>query len=201
MPRRHRLVLPEVPLHIIQRGHDRQPCFLVEDDYRKFLNWLQLQSRASQARIHAYVLMTNHVHLLLSVVDAKSLACLMKSTTQNYAQYFNHRYRRCGAVWQGRYKSCVVQTEDYFLTCQRYIELNPVRAGMVRYPGHYRWSSYRCNAEGRDDGIVTPHLLYQRLGVSPAARRLAYLRLIGEPMADDVAIARIRSAINAERTL
>jgi putative transposase len=200
MPRRHRLVLPGVPLHVIQRGHDRQSCFLVEDDYRKFLNWLELHSRAAQAKVHAYVLMTNHVHVLLSVVDVRSLAYLMKSTTQDYSQYFNHRYRRCGAVWQGRYKSCVVQSEDYFLACQRYIELNPVRAGMVEYPGNYRWSSYRCNAEGRGDAVVTPHQLYQRLGTTPAARREAYLGLFREQMAD-AAIERIRSAINAERTL
>ena len=201
MPRRHRLVLPGTPLHVIQRGHDRQPCFLVEDDYLNFLDWLQQQARATRSKVHAYALMTNHVHLLLSVADAKSLACLMKSTTQNYSQYFNHRYQRGGAVWQGRYKSCVVQTEDYFLACQRYIEMNPVRAGMVRYPGNYRWSSYRCNAEGRADGLVTPHELYQRLGATPVARRQAYLGLFGEQMADDAAIARIRSAINAERTL
>ena len=200
MPRRHRLVLPGVPLHVIQRGHDRQPCFLIDDDYRKFLNWLELHSRANRAKVHAYVLMTNHVHLLLSVIDVKSLACLMKSTTQDYSQYFNHRYRRCGAVWQGRYKSCVVQTEEYFLACQRYIELNPVRAGMVDYPGNYRWSSYRCNAEGRDDRIVTPHQLYRRLGMAPAARRQAYLGLFREQMTE-LAIGRIRSAINAERTL
>jgi putative transposase len=144
--------------------------------------------------------MTNHVHLLLSVADVKALACLMKSTTQDYSQYFNHRYQRCGAVWQGRYKSCVVQTEDYFLACQRYIELNPVRAGMVDYPGSYRWSSYRCNAEGRDDPVVTSHELYQRLGATPAARRQAYLGLFSEQMTD-LAIGRIRSAVNAERTL
>ena len=200
MPRRHRLVLPGMPLHVIQRGHDRQPCFFVEDDYLNFLDWLQQQARATRSKVHAYVLMTNHVHLLLSVADAKSLACLMKSTTQNYSQYFNHRYQRCGAVWQGRYKSCVVQTEDYFLACQRYIELNPVRAGVVRYPGNYRWSSYRCNAEGRADALVTPHELYQRLGTTPVVRRQAYLGLFGEQMGE-VAIARIRSAINAERTL
>ena len=200
MPRRHRLVLPGVPLHVIQRGHDRQPCFIIDDDYRKFLNWLELHTRANRAKVHAYVLMTNHVHLLLSVIDVKSLACLMKSTTQDYSQYFNHRYRRCGAVWQGRYKSCVVQTEEYFLACQRYIELNPVRAGMVDYPGNYRWSSYRCNAEERDDAVVTPHRLYLRLGTTPAARRQAYLGLLREQMTE-LAIGRIRSAINAERTL
>jgi len=200
MPRRHRLVLPCTPLHVIQRGHDRQPCFLVEDDYLQFLNSLQPQARATRTQVHAYVLMTNHVHLLLSVADAESLACLMKSTTQNYSQYFNQRYQRCGAVWQGRYKSCVVQTEDYLLACQRYIEMNPVRAGMVGYPGNYRWSSYRCNAEGRDDGLVTPHALYQRLAMKPAARRQAYLGLFSEQMTEST-IGRIRSAINAERTL
>lgn len=200
MPRRHRIVLPGVPLHVIQRGHDRQPCFLVEEDYLNFLQWLQQQAKLTRSRIHAYVLMTNHVHLLLSVEDVDSLARLMKSVTQNYSQYFNHRYRRCGAVWQGRYKSCMVQTEDYFLECQRYIELNPVRAGLAGFPGNYRWSSYRCNAEGRDDQIVMPHLLYDRLGPTHATRRLAYLALFAEPMAA-IAIARIRSAVNVGQPL
>lgn len=200
MPRRHRLVLSGVPLHIIQRGHDRRPCFIGAEDYLGFLNGLRRQARVTGSSIHAYVLMTNHVHLLLSVDDAGALAYLLKSLTQNYSQYFNQRYRRCGTVWQGRYKSCVVQTEDYLLACQRYIELNPVRAGMVGYPGNYRWSSYRCNAEGRDDGIVTPHRLYLGLGATPAARRQAYLGLFREQMSGTT-IERIRSSINSERTL
>ena len=200
MPRRHRLVLPGVPLHVIQRGHNRQPCFLADDDYLNFLNGLRRHAPATRTQVHAYVLMTNHVHLLVSVADAASLAYLMKSTTQNYSQYFNDRYQRCGTVWQGRFKSCCVRTEDYFLTCQRYIELNPVRAGIAAYPGNYRWSSYRCNAEGRGDGVVRPHLLYQCLGLNPAARRQAYLALFGEELGR-VAVDRIRSAVNAECTL
>ena len=200
MPRRNRLLLPDVPLHVIQRGHDGKPCFLADRDCQYFLDALTFHARATRCRIHAYVLMTNHVHLLLSVDDARSLGGLMKSVMQVYAQYFNHRYQHGGAVWRGRYKSCNVQTEDYFLACQRYIELNPVRAGMVGFPGNYRWSSYRCNAEGRADALVTPHQLYLRLGMTPGERRQAYVALFRERL-DELAVERIRTAINAEGTL
>lgn len=137
--------------------------------------------------------MSNHVHLLVSVDDAASLAAMMKGVAQAYSQYLNARCGTTGTVWDGRYKSCLVQTEGYFLTCQRYIELNPVRAGMVRFPGNYKWSSYRSNAEGRHDALVPPHEMYQRLGRDAAERRQAYLRLFQQALTP-MQIEQIRGA-------
>jgi len=178
MPRASRTFLPAVPLHVIQRGHDRRQCFFCDDDFQMYRRLLHEQA----VLVHAYVLMSNHVHLLVSVDDGASLAAMMKGVAQGYSQYFNARRGTSGTVWDGRYKSCLVQTEGYFLTCQRYIELNPVRAGMVRFPGNYKWSSYRSNAEGRHDALVTPHEMYRRLGRDGAERRQAYLRLFQEAL-------------------
>jgi len=140
--------------------------------------------------------MSNHVHLLVSVDDAQGLTLMMKGLGQRYAQYFNRRHRTSGSPWDGRYKSCLVQTEAYLLTCQRYIELNPVRAGMVNFPGNYRWSSYRCNAEGRHDALLTPHSVYQRLGGSAAERQQAYMRLFRVALTP-MQIEQIRKAGNS----
>lgn len=200
MPRRSRLILPAVPLHVIQRGHDRQLCFLGDDDFQRYAELLREWSILSATQVHAYVLMSNHVHLLLSVADAAALAKLMKAVAQRYSEYFNLRYRRSGSVWEGRYKSCPVQSERYLLVCQRYIELNPVRAGMVRFPGNYRWSSYRTNAEGRSDGIITPHSVFQRLGRSATERQQAYCGLFREALPQPVIdqIRRFRPLGDAE---
>jgi putative transposase len=200
MPRHPRLVLPSVPLHVIQRGHDRQQCFFVEEDFVFYRQCLQEKAEMVACQVHAYVLMSNHVHLLLSVEEVGQLAWMMKGVGQQYAQYFNGRHQVSGALWDGRYKSCLVQTEGYLLTCQRYIELNPVRAGMVRFAGNYRWSSYRCNAEGRHDGLVTPHSVYQRLGRDEGEQRQAYLRLF-EAMLTPMQIQQIRAAGNGNGVL
>jgi len=189
MPRASRIFLPAVPLHVIQRGHDRRQCFFCDDDFQMYRRLLHEQA----ALVHAYVLMSNHVHLLVSVDDVASLAAMMKGVAQGYSQYFNARRGTTGTVWDGRYKTCLVQTEGYFLTCQRYIELNPVRAGMVRFPGNYKWSSYRSNAEGRYDALVTPHEMYRRLGRDAAERRQAYLRLFQQALTP-MQIAQIRGA-------
>jgi putative transposase len=195
MPRIARIFLPAVPLHVIQRGHDRQRCFFIDDDFQAYRERLRQQAVLVQCRVHAYVLMSNHVHLLVSVADARCLAAMMKGVAQAYSQYFNARRGMSGTVWDGRYKSCMVQTEEYFLMCQRYIELNPVRAGMVRFPGHFKWSSYRSNAEGRHDGIVTPHSMYERLGRDASERRQAYLKLFQDALTP-MQIAQIRAAGN-----
>jgi putative transposase len=200
MPRRSRLLLQSVPLHVIQRGHDRCRCFFVDEDFEVYRQWLHEQATFAGCRIHAYVLMSNHVHLLVSVEDAGTLAGMMKGVAQQYAQYFNHRRDSSGAVWDGRYKSCLVQTERYLLVCQRYIELNPVRAGMVRFPGNYRWSSYRANAEGRRDVLLTPHSVYERLGANPLERRQAYFKLFQETLTP-MQIEQIRVAGNSGRPL
>lgn len=196
MPRFSRLVLPAVPLHVIQRGHDRQRCFFVDDDYVVYRQCLHEEAVVACCEVHAYVLMSNHVHLLLSVEDAERLAIMMKGVAQRYAQYFNHRRAATGSPWDGRYKSCLVQTEGYLLTCQRYIEMNPVRAGMVRFPGNYKWSSYRGNAEGRHDELLTPHSVYARLGNDDAERRQAYMRLFRETLTP-MQLAEIRAAGNS----
>lgn len=200
MPRHSRLVLPAAPLHVIRRGYDRRRCFFVEDDFVAFRDWLHEQAVIAQCQVHAYVLMSNHVHLLISVADVVRLASMMKGVTQKYAQYFNHRHQATGSPWDGRYKSCLVQTEEYLLTCQRYIEMNPLRAGMVRFAGNYKWSSYRSNAEGRHDGVVTPHSIYQRLGMTDSERRQVYMRLFQQPLTP-MQIAEIRAAANSNGAL
>ena len=157
MPRRARLILPEVTVHVIQRGNNRQACFYQETDYRNYLDWLHEYAIECECRIHAYVLMTNHVHLLATPSQADSLRAMMKRLGQRYGQYINRTYQRSGTLWEGRYKSCLTSNETYVLGCYRYIELNPVRAGMIHHPAEYRWSSYRANAQGDKNSIITPH--------------------------------------------
>ena len=143
MPRRARISMPGIPWHIIQRGNNRSACFYAEEDYRLYLDHLKEQADKYGCAVHAYVLMTNHVHLLLTPEKENSAALLMKNLGQRYVQYINRTYRRSGTLWEGRFRSCLTQTEDYVLACYRYIELNPVRANMVNHPRAYPWSSYR----------------------------------------------------------
>ncbi|MBK7899333.1 MAG: transposase [Azonexus sp.] len=177
MPRRPRVMLPDVPLHIIQRGNNRQACFIADEDYGVYLDWLKEYAGQTGCALHAYVLMTNHVHLLLSASTRDGAAALMKALGQRYVQYVNRVYRRSGTLWEGRFRSCPTQGEGYLLVCQRYIELNPVRAGMVPHPAEYRWSSYRANAQGEASTLLTPHPLYRALGADAAARHEAYREL------------------------
>ncbi|MGK2941346.1 MAG: transposase [Immundisolibacter sp.] len=177
MPRRARLTLPNLPLHIIQRGNNRQACFFAGEDYQWYLRWLGEYARQAGCRVHAYVLMTNHVHLLLSADRADAAGQLMKALGQRYVQYVNRTYQRSGTLWEGRFRSCLTQEDAYLLTCQRYIELNPVRADMASHPADYRWSSYRANAQGEADPVVTPHPLYTALGADASARLAAYREL------------------------
>lgn len=194
MPRRPRLQLAEVPLHIAQRGINREPCFFAEEDYHCYLHWLEDAARDWGCAIHAYVLMTNHVHLLLTPAVNGSPARLMQSLGRRYVQYINRFYRRTDSLWEGRYKSSLVQAETYLLSCYRYIELNPVRAGMVGDPGQYRWSSYRANGLGQPDARITPHSLYLAQGQDSAERTQAY-RALFRPELDAEAAADIRQAL------
>ncbi len=139
MPRRARLSVPGIPWHIIQRGNNRSACFYSDEDYQFYLELLKDLSEKFSCDIHAYVLMTNHVHLLLTPGKKDSAALLMKNLGQRYVQYINHTYRRSGTLWEGRFRSCLTQSEDYVLACYRYIELNPVRADMVAHPRDYPW--------------------------------------------------------------
>lgn len=200
MPRRARLTLPNVPLHLIQRGNNRQACFFVDEDYHVYLAWLGEHAGKCGCRIHAYVLMTNHVHLLLSADDAKGPGALMKAVGQRYVQYINRTYQRSGTLWEGRYRSCLAQDETYLFTCQRYIELNPVRATMVAHPGEYRWSSYAANAQDAVDAVVQPHVLYLALGTTLADRQAAYRELFRHHL-DRGLIDEIRRATNGNFAL
>lgn len=157
MPRRARLSVPGIAWHIIQRGNNRSSCFYADDDYRRYLYLLQEQARDHGCRVHAYVLMTNHVHLLVTPARADSVSLMMKHLGQRYVQYINRTYRRTGTLWEGRFRSCLAQDEGYALACYRYIELNPVRAGMVEHPAEYPWSSYRANAQGERNVVIMPH--------------------------------------------
>lgn len=176
MPRRARLVLPDVPVHIIQRGNNRQACFFADDDYRFYLKHLSEQCEYAGCALHAYCLMTNHVHLLVTPERTDSLGVMMKGLGQRYVQYINRSYQRSGTLWEGRFKSCLTREASYVLACYRYIELNPVRAGMVEHPAEYLWSSYRSNAQGAESASVTlsRHTVYLGLGASDDARMLAY---------------------------
>lgn len=200
MPRRPRLVLPGVPLHIMQRGNNRQVCFRAVQDYRCYLKWLGEYARESECRVHAYVLMTNHVHMLVTSNRTYGPAALMKALGQRYVRYFNRRYERSGTLWDGRYRSCLVQEEDYLLACYRYIELNPVRAGMVQHPAQYPWSSFRANALALSNGIVTPHKLYLALGQDSQQRRAAYGGLFSERLTPEQEDA-FRQALNGNYAL
>lgn len=157
MPRRTRIHIDGLPLHIVQRGHNRAACFFDDQDRRAYLGWLHEALVREHCRLHAYVLMTNHVHLLLTPEEVERVPQVLISVGRRYVQYVNHTYGRTGTLWDGRYKSSLVQAETYLLFCHRYVELNPVRAGMVADPARYRWSSYRANALGEADTLVTPH--------------------------------------------
>ena len=188
------------PLHIVQRGHNREPCFFNEDDYRSYLHWLGEALTKTQCRLHAYVLMTNHVHLLLTPRKAEVVPELIISLGRRYVQYINRTVRRTGTLWDSRYKSSLVQTDAYLLTCMRYIELNPVRACMVEDPAHYPWSSYRANGLGQADSRLTPHDLYLALGADAQERQAAYRAVFRAHLEQD-AMNDIRLALNQNQPL
>jgi putative transposase len=174
MPRRKRLQVAGLPTHIIQRGNNRQACFFADDDYQFFLDHLAQLGKRFRCALHAYVLMTNHFHLLITSELETGPSLLMKFLGQRYVQYVNRAYRRSGSLWEGRFRSSVVQTDRYLLGCYRYIELNPVRANMVKHPIEYPWSSYAANAEGKHVAWLAPHGEYLALGLDEEARRAAY---------------------------
>jgi len=161
-------------MHIIQRGNNRQACFFADEDYQFFLDCLVKLAKRFRCALHAYVLMTNHFHLLLTSELEAGPSLLMKFLGQRYVQYVNRAYRRTGSLWEGRFRSSLVQTERYVLGCYRYIEMNPVRANMVKHPIEYPWSSYAANAEGKPVAWLTPHGEYLALGLDDERRRAAY---------------------------
>ena len=200
MPRRPRIHLDGVPLHIVQRGHNRQPCFFADADYVAYLEWLGDAARRTGCQLHAYALMTNHVHLLLTPADAQAVPRLMVALGRRYVPYVNAAYQRSGTLWEGRYKSSLIQSESYLLACMRYIELNPVRAGLCPDPAHYRWSSYRANALGETMPLLTPHPLYATLGPDDSRRQGAYRELFDQVLSDKT-ITDIRLALKQTQPL
>lgn len=193
MPRRPRIKLAGVPQHIVQRGINREPCFFAEEDYHSYLHWLEKAAADGHCAIHAYVLMTNHVHLLVTPETETGIAKLMQAVGRRYVQYINR-------LWEGRYKSNLIQAETYLLTCMRYIELNPVRADMVQDPGQYRWSSYRHNGLGQADPRITPHPLYLALDRNDTGRQIAYRALFRSEL-DGEALGDIRLALTQGQPL
>ncbi len=184
MARRPRIYIPGVAHHLIQRGNNRESCFYEESDYKKYLSHLMEVAEQFSVAIHSFVLMTNHVHLLVTPSNSNALGKMMQALGRRYVQFFNHKYARTGTLWEGRYKSTLVQTEQYLLTVYRYIELNPVRASMVNHASEYPWSSYRFNAVGLNIQLITPHREYLKLGNTAENRQKAYRTLFRGRMAE-----------------
>ena len=195
MPRLPRLNLAGVPQHVIQRGNNKQVCFFVEKDYAVYLSKLKEYGEKYNVLIHSYILMTNHVHLLLTPQEGKGVSQLMQSLGRYYVGYINKTHRRTGTLWEGRFKSTLIDSERYLLTVSRYIELNPVRAHMVDHPAKYPWSSYQKNAIGKPVSLITPHRCYQLLGSTEQERQLAYRGLFDEIIQKHT-LDEIRDALN-----
>jgi len=195
MPRQPRLILPQVAVHIVQRGNNRAACFIEDSDYLMYLASLRELSSKFDCAAHAYCLMTNHVHLLLTPSARTACTLLMKELGQRYVQYFNRRHGRSGTLWEGRYYSCIAESARYVLGLYRYIELNPVRATMVGHPSAYLWSSYAVNAGRRADPLVSPHPEFLALGNDSPARHTAYRALLEERL-DPFLLDAIREATN-----
>jgi putative transposase len=200
MPRSPRFDVAGVPQHVIQRGQGRMQCFFAQADYRCYKTQLLHASRRWQCAVHAYVLMSNHVHLLVTPSTVGALGSMMQAIGRNYVSYINATYRRSGTLWEGRYKSCLVDAEEYLLTCYRYIELNPVRAGLVGEPSAYPWSSFGFNALGEDDPLIIPHSRYLALGSDHEERLRTYRQLFATDIGGE-RLAEIRTYIQQQRAL
>lgn len=195
MARQPRYVLPGQPQHVIQRGNNRQAIFSTQNDYEYYLEKLSIAAQEYGCHVHAYVLMTNHVHLLLTPLFENSISNVMQVLGRYYVQYFNYHYNRTGTLWEGRYKASLIDTEHDLFRCMRYIELNPVRALMVMHPSEYPWSSYRYNALGELNNFITPHLEYECLGLTKEDKFKNYYKLYALTLEQEV-IDEIRENTN-----
>jgi putative transposase len=195
MARLPRLYVKGCSHHVIQRGNNRQACFFADADYAIYLDKLRESGEKYNVAIHAFVLMTNHVHLLVTPNDEIGVARMMQAVGRYYVRYVNTVYQRSGTLWEGRYKSTLVDDEYYFLTVSRYIELNPVRAGMVEHPAEYPWSSYHANGLGKDIQLMTSHRVYERLGEDKEARQENYRGLFND-IIPECTLEDIREATN-----
>jgi len=183
-----------VPVHIVQRGQSREPVFFEADDYHAYRRWMTESAIRYECAIHAYVLMTNHIHILATPKGKHGISQMMQYIGRRYVPYINHTYGTSGSIWEGRFKASLIHDEQYLLTCLRYIEMNPVRAAMVKNPGQYRWSSYRANAQNKKDDTITPHQLYNRLGRTISDRKEAY-RALFKTHLDEEDLTEIRDAL------
>ena len=195
MPRRLRLQFPGVPLHVIQRGNNRDNCFFRDEDRVAYLGLLEQLAAEHDCSVHAYVLMPNHVHLLMTPQGERGVSRLMKDLGQRFAQLMNRNHRRTGSLWEGRFRSSLIDSQGYLLRCHRYIELNPVRASMVVAPHLFPWSSFKANAWGVTSPVVTPHPVYRSLGAHAFARAREYVKIFDEPVSE-TEIQQIRDAVN-----
>jgi putative transposase len=186
MPRKPRFFLPNVPVHIMIRGNSRQVVFAEDEDYFAYRGWLREASELYDCNIHAYVMMTNHVHILVSAEETTNISRLSQAVGRKYVPYFNHKYGKSGTLWEGRFKASSVESEYYLLACYRYIELNPVRAGMVERCDEYAWSSYHANANGQKDLMIAPHPVYLRLGRTKSQRQMGYRALFKDRLSDSL---------------
>jgi len=200
MARLPRLDVPGIPQHVVVRGVDRQACFFADGDYVDYLNDLRLAATQSDCAIHAYVLMTNHVHLLTSGHALGSVSRMMQSVGRRYVRRLNTSHGRTGTLFEGRFRASLVQSESHLLNCMRYIERNPVRAAMVQHPASYRWSSFRANAALAHDVLITAHAEYLALGVTPAQRAAAYSNLVADDL-DGGVVDAIRLHVNKDCAL
>ncbi len=195
MARLPRLCPPGIPQHVIQRGNNRSICFADVQDFSAYANWLKEYSQKYHVAVHAWVFMTNHVHLLVTPSTRDGVSAMMQALGRRYVQYFNFQYRRSGTLWEGRFKSSLVQSENYLLQCYRYIELNPVRAAMVGEPSDYAWSSYQCNAHGVESELCTPHEEYLKLATDKE-KRLSSYRALFKAHVEVELLEQIRSSVN-----
>ena len=186
MARQPRLALPGYPHHVIQRGNNRQPIVLDETD-RKMLHslWLE-ESQRQKVAVNAYVLLDNHFHMLLTPPSDEAMSLMMQSVGRTYVRYFNNRHKRSGTLWEGRYKSSLLDSEAYLLTCMAYIDLNPVRAGVAESADAFNWSSYKHLIGQKIDKLVTPHALYWGLGNTPFAREAAYAEFVAGGLSESI---------------
>lgn len=191
MARHPRYRVAGAPQHVIQRGNNRMPTFTDAQDYRFYLECLLSSSERFGCSIHAYVLMTNHVHLLVTPQRSGAISTMMQSIGRRYVRRYNDRTQRTGTLWEGRFRAVPIDSDRHLMVCHRYIEMNPVRAGLASSPASYSWSSFRCNALGRYDPVVTPHDWYLAFGSEHLSRQRAYLALFDQPM-DDEALDEIR---------
>jgi REP-associated tyrosine transposase len=180
MARHPRLIFPGLAVHIVQRGNNRNACFSADADYLTYLAYLRRLCPRYACEVHAYCLMTNHVHLLLTPAEPQACGFLMRDLGRCYVPYFNRRHGRTGTLWEGRFHSCVAESARYVLACHRYIELNPCRAGMVSGPDAYPWSSHACNIGMRADPLLTPHSEYLGLAGQERSRCSAYRGLFDQ---------------------